>query len=461
MAPELRESRTPSARAVAAERSYSQALQPPPGTSTRSRSLGTGRSKSQPNKVIARSKSTSQKKKTKSAPRPRRERSSSSEDSPSQGRGANKPPPSGQPGADNNDIDSGESTETEVEEIETESMEASIKKFDSKNVHFDIRHDIHLGAKFLYSKITPWLSYNQEWAWKMIKVTQKHMGPKLRAKLELPIWGPIAYINVGRTAKKLRWKGTIIANNNKRFHEGGLYWLAMKQQAILKAEKLRPIDIEVVWRWELTSTPFDESDREDSPEQDEVAGEDSTQTRRRKSKKKRRQSGPPDTQSSTQRQRVSAVNTRQIEAITGDNIMALNEKFACRVTSCSNHPKPCVVVAEAGPPSDHLPLNNAAVKKWNQLIRDGVATTDDCPPSVVNDLLEERRRMEIRKASKLAVEPSLPGHSMIFNFGGPGGAAGFGEFRAPAPAPQQAEPPRSSPPQRTGDDDENMKLYMS
>ena len=54
----------------------------------------------------------------------------------------------------------------------------------------------------------------------------------------------------------------------------------MKQQAILKAEKLRPIDIEVVWQWELTSTPFDKSDRENSPEQDEIAREDSTQTRR-------------------------------------------------------------------------------------------------------------------------------------------------------------------------------------
>ena len=103
--------------------------------------------------------------------------------------------------------------------------------------------------------------------------------------------------------------------------------------------------------------------------------------------------------------------------------------------SYPNHPKTCVVVAEVGPPSDHLPLNNATVKKWNQLIRDSVATTNDCPLSVVNDLLEERRRMEIRKASKLVVEPSLPSHSMVFNFGGPRGVAGFGGFGVPAPVP--------------------------
>ena len=82
----------------------------------------------------------------------------------------------------------------------------------------------------------------------------------------------------------------------------------------------------------------------------------------------------------------------------------------------------------------------------NQLIRDGVATTDDCPLSVVNDLLGEQRRMEIRKTSKTTVEPLLPGHSMVFNFSCPGGAAGFGGFEVPTPVPQQAEPPRSSPP---------------
>ena len=187
--------------------------------------------------------------------------------------------------------------------------------------------------------------------------------------------------------------------------------------------------------------------------------EDSTQTRRRRrSKQQKRQlkgrAGPP---SATQRMRQSTANDKQIEDITGNHLIAIANNHVCKVATCRNYGKPCVPMGQLG----HLFVTSTALKKWNNLIRDGQATVHDCPGAVVADLVNEKSRAEHNKAQSAAASRGGDvvggllggGASLIINpsyFGG-GGSGGPGVVN---------KAPESSPPQRPGDDDQNMKDYM-
>ena len=129
----------------------------------------------------------------------------------------------------------------------------------------------------------------------------------------------------------------------------------------------------------------------------------------------------------------------------GDNLTRIHELHACKLKSCRNYPKPCVSMPGAG----HLQLTVPTIKKWNQRIKDGEATIDNCPADVLDDLLSERNRTSLRKDSKVGMTAGQSGLGpSIVQYFGPGAG----------PAPDAVV--RSSPPAREGDDDQNMRKFM-
>ena len=148
-------------------------------------------------------------------------------------------------------------------------------------------------------------------------------------------------------------------------------------------------DIDIIIWWEWTKEDLVDENSSSKMIGEEQVEENSTQRRRRKDskKRKRRDSKLAGTQgggSNSQKQRISNMGLQQIEAMVGDNLLELNRHYQCKVLSCHNYPKPCVVIPGL---EQHLFLNTSAVKKWNQLIRDGDATVRECPALIVGDLL--------------------------------------------------------------------------
>ena len=113
----------------------------------------------------------------------------------------------------------------------------------------------------------------------------------------------------------------------------------------------------VRWEFKTEAIPDKDSSLSVLGEEDE---EDSTQIRwRRSSKKRRRDSRPEASQTSSQRHRKSTAYNYQIEAITGDTLIKINDIHHCKMPSCPNYPKPCVVV----PNEPHLPLSTNGLKR--------------------------------------------------------------------------------------------------
>jgi hypothetical protein len=438
MAPSLRSERTPSARAAAAAAAVT-ASQPKADTA----GTASKRASSQPKSVVFRSDSA---RRSKCKLPIAREGLSSpqrgDEDSPSQGY--------------NSQIQLPPSAQTQLEEDRGESIEEENDpaNFDYDKVRFEIKHDMFVGSKYQFSRVQPWQDYSERTAKFFKKKLNESLSTAMKATITWPTFGPTCIINVGKTNKKQRYKGTVPSVDEYRDVTGGVNWIARKYYEIVTREKLKAGEIEVIWRWEFTSIPLSESSSSDLSTADDE-NEDSTQSRRRRSssKKRRKLMKPAGSQSASQRQRRETASDRQIEAIVGDYLIAINDTHACKVASCRNYPKPCVAVPGVG----HLPLNTNTLKKWNQLIRDGDATTRECPASVIGELLQERQRNDIRKAGgKPIFDSSTIGPHINFNFGPSGG--GFPGFGSELSRPQNM--PQSSPPIREGDDDDNMKRYM-
>ena len=443
MAPSLREKRVPSGKAVAASQ---QSETPAPAKGTAGRS-SIRRSNSQPKSVSFRSKKAPRSKSKTSTTRDRTS-STSGEDSPSQGRGdsQSRPPPSAQrTTATQSGDEQGEGEGDEEDEATSDPERVTLEEV--QETPFPIRYDVFVGKEWQFCEYT---SSEKVDLYPFQLKAEEQLNTKLvkrREKAVEPAFGPIVTITAGRRERKLKLKKNIAQVINPD-HQRPIHDVLYKVWALRKFEKWTIHEIEVIIRWDFTSTPLiDEDSVSTSAEEDE----DSTQTRRRRSSSKKRKR--KDRLSASQRQRNDNVPNQQIEEITGNYYLELNRIHTCRVTSCRNYGKPCVVLS--GQP--HLILNSNALKKWNQLIRDGDATTRECPGTVVFDLLQEQQRYETKK---LGGKPQHgmgmnvgPGHNINYYFGpGGGGVALAGT--------QLQEVTRSSPPEREGDDDKNMTLYI-
>ena len=109
-------------------------------------------------------------------------------------------------------------------------------------------------------------------------------------------------------------------------------------------------DIDTIIGWEWAKEDLVDEDSSSKMTGEEQVEEDSTQRRRRKDCKKRKRcdSKPAGTQgagSSSQKQRISNIGLQQVEAMVGDNLLELNRRYQCKVSSCRNYPKPCVVIS--------------------------------------------------------------------------------------------------------------------
>ena len=118
-------------------------------------------------------------------------------------------------------------------------------------------------------------------------------------------------------------------------------------------------------------------------------------------------------------------------------------------------------------PEGHLTLSLPHIKTWNRLIKAGQATVEECPPLLIMEIRQEQARHQ--NSRKTAPETSIGWHGMngsgmpfIYNYYGAGGVPQGGGFFPPfsqqGPTPKA---PRSSPPQRDGDDDSNLIKYFN
>ena len=338
--------------------------------------------------------------------------STESEDSPSQGRDkSSRPPPSAQQPATENASDG--------------ASEDSIHPTDEELLDLDTHlvHDVYVGKDW---QVTVAENIDElDWKYRVANI-QAALDSKFkgRAKVHPPSWGPTGLILAGKKEKKQKWKRTLLGVYK---YDKPLLWSLrpmLKEWWRLHHDlKFATGDIDMIIRWEWTKEDLVDEDSSSKMTGEEQVEEDSTQRRRRKDskKRKRRDSKLAGTQgggSSSQKQRISNVGLQQIEAMVGDNLLELNRHYQCKVSSCRNYPKPCVVIPGL---EQHLFLNTSAVKKWNRLIRDGDATVRECPASVVGDLLQEQRRNEVRKTGKTA-NAGFSGSGININFGGPWGA---------------------------------------
>ncbi|KAK4935973.1 hypothetical protein LTR10_023060 [Elasticomyces elasticus] len=197
--------------------------------------------------------------------------------------------------------------------------------------------------------------------------------------------------------------------------------------------------------------------------------EDSTQGRRRKDKEERRSSNKSKksknaplsaTQLQKQQREIRALVTKEAD----NQQMLLTSKYKCPRQNCKNNPRLCY---EKPGSFGHLPISLPVSRMWADLIAEGKAIIDEAPTAILMAMMEQRSRKE--KAQQ-PPHPSLsnlpqnspnimPGNTFYFGTVPPGlqqhqsGTAGTSANALPSE-------PRSSPPQREGDDDNNM-MYIS
>jgi len=305
-----------------------------------------------------------------------------------------------------------------------------------ESLTFDVRLEIYVGKAFVIGDVLSAARFDIEHSIDQYCDTLSKDYERRRQRIRKPAFGGVATVSVGTN---VRFRQSIKTDHD--FNDIRKKWWEIHHR-----EKKLPAQISVVVKLSYETEDAGDEELTDFASDDEaLRHEDSTQTRRRRSRAsqsrpERRDRSMP---TASQRQRLSTANDRLVETMVGDHLIEINETHVCKVPSCRNYPRPCVPLPGYG----HLFLNLGAVKKWNQLIKDGDATVRECPVSVVADLLAERRRTEDRKASAKAADlPNGPG-SVINQFFG--GAQGL-----------NVDEPRSSPPQRAGDDDANMRSYL-
>ena len=116
----------------------------------------------------------------------------------------------------------------------------------------------------------------------------------------------------------------------------------------------------------------------------------------------------------------------------------------------------------------HLPLSMPVSKLWADMIARGEATIDEAPSVILIAMMDTKNKK--KEAQQPPHHPllNLPQNSpntmpqVVYNFGAPSPGiqqypSGMAVFSAAAPPIE----PRSSPPQRDGDDDNNMRIYFN
>lgn len=191
-----------------------------------------------------------------------------------------------------------------------------------------------------------------------------------------------------------------------------------------------------------------ESDQSLSDTSDSESHLDATQTRRKRkaqsSKRKRK-----GRETATQKMRRENRHDRESEVLANNHMRAIRDLHRCAAQACKNNGKfACIDVklpgAYRGYAPGHVHLTDHWLRKWNDLIGDGKASVNDVPVGILDEASSERRR-DIFTAPR------------VQNFYGPVSHAGGYEAHARV---EHAEPPRSSPPQLTGDEDQNVIVYM-
>lgn len=197
--------------------------------------------------------------------------------------------------------------------------------------------------------------------------------------------------------------------------------------------------------------------------------EDSTQGRRRKDKERRTSSKSKKGKgnaapSATQRQRQMREQRAEVHRASAQRQLDLVARYKCVRQNCKNNPRTCY---DQPGGLGHLPISTAILRIWGELIANGEATIEDAPATVLMAMMEEKRRKE---KPQQAVHPSLSNlplnspnmmPSVVYNFGAPHPGVPQHPFgTAPISGGVLPIEQRSSPPQRDGDDDNNMRAYF-
>ncbi|KAK5309912.1 hypothetical protein LTR93_012148 [Exophiala xenobiotica] len=197
--------------------------------------------------------------------------------------------------------------------------------------------------------------------------------------------------------------------------------------------------------------------------------EDSTQGRRRKDKERRtstksKKGKANAAPSATQKQRQMREQRAEVQRERASQALLLAKRYECLRQNCRNNPRMCY---DQPGGIGHLPLEMPLARVWGDAIARGEATLEDPPPAILMAMLEAKNRKE---------KPQQPQHSslsnpalnspnimpnVVYNFGAP--QPGIPQHPFSTTSISGGAPPleqRSSPPQRDGDDDYNMRAYF-
>jgi hypothetical protein len=153
----------------------------------------------------------------------------------------------------------------------------------------------------------------------------------------------------------------------------------------------------------------------------------------------------PARRTATNRQREQAAANAAVAAIVGDFRTQIAAAHACPDALCKNNPKPCVVTAQYG----HLRIGTRIMRDWCTEVRDGKATVQKCPPTLVARMIKEAGRRVGHRELAAKVETNSPGVNLYF-----GAGTESGQLR-------HHQPLASSPPGSvSGNDDKNTELYI-
>lgn len=81
----------------------------------------------------------------------------------------------------------------------------------------------------------------------------------------------------------------------------------------------------------------------------------------------------------TSRGKTAAAHRAEIAALVGDSSVLISAEHLCRDQTCPNNPKVCVVNRRYG----HLPVGGKTIRDWCDLVSEGQATVEACPPNLV------------------------------------------------------------------------------
>ncbi|KAK5312827.1 hypothetical protein LTR93_011175 [Exophiala xenobiotica] len=228
---------------------------------------------------------------------------------------------------------------------------------------------------------------------------------------------------------------------------------------------------QLVLPYEERALPTSPPSRDQSPSDSDRASstrsrhEDSTLGRRRKDKERRTPKSKKSKNSAptaTQRQRKERQQRNEINDEVGNQQILLTQKYKCLRQNCKNNPRMCYERDGI-----HLPISLTLMRLWADAMAHGTATIDQPPGHVEGGMMDLKKA---REKTQQSPHPSLsnlaqkspgliPSNYFYIGAGLPGiqqHSTGTGPLTTNAPPIE----PRSSPPQREGDDDNNMRAYF-